>query len=94
MVVAVVDTVVALEWRELWTRRNKEVTILQWLDRGGRYVLHVRQYLTRTLEEMVKMTTSREECDSRVCPDPEVPRKRDSDTAIGRGGSRKRRIWI
>lgn len=34
----------------------KPRTILQWLDRGGRYVLHVEQYLTRTLSMRVHHT--------------------------------------
>lgn len=56
--------------------------------------MHVRQYLTRTLEQMVKVTGVWRGWNSRVCADPEVPGKGDSDASIGRGDGRKRRIWI
>lgn len=32
-----------------WGLGRGGLTILQWLERGGRYILHVGQYLTRTL---------------------------------------------
>lgn len=62
MVVASIHAIVTLRQRMISAKpfnsntssqaphAQKRLTILQWLDRGGRYVLHVVQYFTRTLD--------------------------------------------
>jgi len=54
MVVTPIDTVVTLpNPQQIFNTGSQSLTILQWLDRGGRYVLQVIQYLTRTLSQIL-----------------------------------------